>query len=393
MSEWKEYKLGDVADIIPGFAFKSKDFGQGELVVKIKDIVPPNIDVKNADRVDVSKYDKQKLNKYLLSKGDYVIAMTGATIGKIGILQTNDRAFLNQRVARIKAKTGINDDFIYYAISGNDFQLFIQNNIDSNSAQENISASSIGRYPIMLPPIEEQKRIAGILSSLDDKIDLLNRENVTLEALAETLFRHYFIENPNPDWKEGRVSMFADHSKESINPQKHPDKEFLHYSIPAYDAGQRPTVELGSEIQSNKYIIPHNCILFSKLNPHKDKRVWLMLDKLQSNAICSTEFQIVKPKNDKWLYFLYGWLTYKDNYDEIASGVSGTSGSHQRIDPKVIFDNECSLVDDEIVVQYNVQVKPMFEKIKTNQQQILSLSSQRDTLLPRLMSGEVKISK
>ena len=97
MSEWKEYKLGEIADITPGFAFKSKDFGQtGELVVKIKDIAPPYIDLTNADHVDLSSYDKNKLSKYLLYEGDYVVAMTGATIGKVGKLKTDKCAYLNQ---------------------------------------------------------------------------------------------------------------------------------------------------------------------------------------------------------------------------------------------------------------------------------------------------------
>ena len=394
MSEWKEYKLGEVADILPGYAFKSKDFGKNGIpVIKIKDIVPPSINMADTERVDVRAYELSKISKYIIRKGDYVVAMTGATIGKIGKQKENALAYLNQRVARIKAKDGICDDFIYYSISSEGFQHFVQNNLDSNSVQENISATSIGRFPLMLPPLDEQKRIAGVLSSLDDKIDLLNRENATLEALAETLFRHYFIENPDPEWKEGKVSDIAIHCKDSINPQKHSDEIFLHYSIPAYDNGKHPTAEQGQSIQSNKYVIPQNCILFSKLNPHKDKRVWLLLSEMQTNAICSTEFQIVKPTNEEYLFFLYGWLTYKENYDEIASGVSGTSGSHQRIDPKVIFENECPIVDDSTIEQYNAKVKPLFEKIKTNQQQILSLTAQRDTLLPRIMIGEVIINE
>ena len=89
---------------------------------------------------------------------------------------------------------------------------------------------------------------------------------------------------------------------------------------------------------------------------------------------------------------MYEWLTYKENYDEIASGVSGTSGSHQRIDPKVIFDNECPIVDNETLSQYNEQAKPLFKKIKSNQQQTQTLAAQRDNLLPRLMSGDMRVA-
>ena len=323
----------------------------------------------------------------ILHKGDIIISARG-TVGVVAMIG-RDMAF-NQSCYGVRSKEIIDQQYLYYLL------IHSVHGLKQNAyggVFDTITRETFDLIDISLPSIEEQRRIAGVLGALDEKIDLLNRENATLEALAETLFRHYFIENPDPTWKEGKVSDIAIHCKDSINPQKHSDEIFLHYSIPAYDNGKCPTEEQGQNIQSNKYVIPQKCILFSKLNPHKDKRVWLMLDDVQPNAICSTEFQIVKPQNDQWLYFLYEWLTYKENYDEIASGVSGTSGSHQRIDPKVIFDNECLIVDDRILAQYNEQVIPIFKKVKSNQQQMQTMVAKRDTLLPRIMSGEVIVGE
>ena len=330
----------------------------------------------------------ERYPEYNCEKGDVILVARG--VGGTGDVKlTTQRCFLTNLSIKLDLDNRIvlNDYF---------YNMFRQENLrylDSGSAQSQITIQDLANVIIEVPSIDKQKRIAGVLSSLDDKIDLLHRENATLEALAETLFRHFFIENPDPTWKEGKVSDIAIHCKDSINPQNHSDEIFFHYSIPAYDNEKRPTEEQGRNIQSNKYVIPQKCILFSKLNPHKDKRVWLMLDDVQPNAICSTEFQIVKPQNDQWLYFLYGWLTYKENYDEIASGVSGTSGSHQRIDPKAIFDNECLIVDDGILAQYNEQVIPIFKKVESNQQQMQTMVAKRDTLLPRLMSGEVIVGE
>ena len=377
MSEWKEYKLEDIAEILD---YKRRPLSSMERSNR-KGVYPYYGASDIIDHIDGYIFEGEHV---LISEDGENLRTRQTPIAFLA-----DGKYWVNNHAHIVKSDYIHNRLICYYFAQLDLNPYI-----TGAVQPKLSQDSIKNIPLYLPvSLDEREQIVSVLSSLDDKIDLLNRENATLEALAETLFRHYFIENPNPNWKEGKVSKFADHCKESINPQKHPNEVFLHYSIPAYDAGQQPTVELGNEIQSNKYLIPHNCILFSKLNPHKDKRVWLMLDNVRQNAICSTEFQIVKPKNDKWLFFLYGWLTYKDNYDEIASGVSGTSGSHQRIDPKVIFDNECPIINDEIVAQYNAQVKPLFEKIRTNQQQIVSLTSQRDTLLPRLMSGEVKIGE
>lgn len=365
MSEWKEYKLGEVVNFQRGFDLPKDKMRNGE-------------------------YPVAGSNGVIGWHSEYTTKGPGVTIGRSGNIGTphfyKSNYWAHNTSLFVKDFKGNDPLFIYYFLKTIDFK-----QLNTGSAVPTLNRNHVHDLQVLFPPIEEQKRIAGVLSSLDDKIDLLHRENATLEALAETLFRHYFIENPNPDWKEGKVSDIAIHCKDSTNPQKHSNEIFLHYSIPAYDNGKRPTEEQGQSVQSNKYVIPRNCILFSKLNPHKDKRVWLMLDDVQPNAICSTEFQIVKPQNDQWLYFLYEWLTYKENYDEIASGVSGTSGSHQRIDSKVIFENGCPIVDDFTLEQYNTKVKPVFEKIKLNQLQIFTLTVQQENLLPRLISGEVKV--
>jgi len=392
MSEWKEYKLGELTIDGKGhygIAAPAVEYDSSKYTyLRITDIN----DDGTLNKCGLKSVSDAKAKDFLLRPNDIVFARTGASVGRSYFYDGKDGELVYAGfLIRFRLDPEKVCPYILKAFThSQDYYDWIRA-VDNGATRGNINAQTFASMPIVLPPFDEQKRIAGVLSSLDDKIDLLHRENATLEALAETLFRHYFIENPNPEWKEGKVSDIAIHCKESINPQKHFDEIFLHYSIPAYDNGKRPIEEQGQSIQSNKYVIPQNCILFSKLNPHKDKRVWLILDDVQPNTICSTEFQIVKPQNNQWLFFLYEWLTYKENYDEIASGVSGTSGSHQRIDPKVIFENGCPIVDDFTLEQYNTKVKPLFEKIKSNQQQMQTLTTQRDTLQPYLMSGEMKL--
>lgn len=127
------------------------------------------------------------------------------------------------------------------------------------------------------------------------------------------------------------------------------------------------------------------------MNPHKDKRVWLIQDSVEEHAICSTELQVVKPKDNDYLYFIYGWLTNSIYYNKIATGVGGTSGSHQRIEPKAIFTAPCVKIEKDIILQYNSNAEPLFKKQFENQQQIQTLTQLRDTLLPKLMSGEVRV--
>ena len=394
MSEWKEYMLGEIADVQTG-PFGSQLHQSDYVDVGIPSIMPVNIgnrmEISTDKIVFITEEDAKRLARYRVREGDIVYSRRG-DVEKCAYINKQENGWLcGTGCLRIRIDSKLaNSKFVAYYLSTEDIKSWISNNA-VGTTMPNLNSSILQQVPLSLPSLDEQRRIASILTSLDDKIDLLRRENATLEQMAETLFRQWFVVEANEEWEEETVADFAQHCKESINPQKHPNMVFQHYSIPAFDSGKVPTIETGEYIQSNKYLVPTNCLLFSKLNPHKDKRVWLMLDDVPENAICSTEFQIVKPNNPDYLYFLYRWLTNKENYDEIASGVGGTSGSHQRIDPKSIFSFTCPNVDSNTIRNYNTKVEPLFYKIRNNQKQIQTLIQTRDGLLPRLMGGEVKM--
>ena len=188
MKENQIVKLSDVCDLIPGFAFKSSEFGEHHTkAVKIGDIQPPYVNYEGMAGVDISKYSISKLAKYEISKGDFVLAMTGATIGKIGRYISETGAYINQRVLKFKPHDDVNADFIYYVVSSATFQKYILNNIDSETAQPNISAGSVGKYEFTLPSIEEQNRIADVLVSIDNKIQINRQINDNLTFTAYKL--------------------------------------------------------------------------------------------------------------------------------------------------------------------------------------------------------------
>lgn len=174
--------LADVCDLIAGYAFKSKDFGAFDnKVIKIAHITPPSVDMKGLSGVDLSKYNREKLKRYIARSGDYVLAMTGATIGKIGRIVCGE-AYINQRVLLFKNKNSIDKDFLYYVLLQHEFEQYVYNHIDSESAQPNISAITIGKYVFNLPPMDIQKRIGRLLRSLDEKRELNNAINHNLAA-------------------------------------------------------------------------------------------------------------------------------------------------------------------------------------------------------------------
>ena len=198
--ELKKYALGDVCTIVPGFAFKSNDFGSGEnIAVKIKDIEPPSVNIKNAERVCVTPQDK-----FRLSEGDYIMAMTGATIGKVGKLQIDAKnVYINQRVCKFNPITSVCDkEYLYYVLSTSSFRNFIYNNVDSKLAQPNIGHTTIYKYTHLFPSnIKEQKLIASVLNNIDRKIELNKQINDNLEAMAKQLYDYWFVQFDFPNEK------------------------------------------------------------------------------------------------------------------------------------------------------------------------------------------------
>ena len=262
--------------------------------------------------------------------------------------------------------------------------------IISGSAQPKFNKTSFRKMQIPVPPLPEQQAIAEVLSSLDDKIDLLHRQNQTLEQMAETLFRQWFIEEAKEDWEVLKIKDIATHKKDSVNPSKNPFGEYKHFSLPAFDSGKKPQVELGNTIHSNKYLVHENSILVSKLNP-RIPRIWLNLKHVDEMCICSTEFQVIHPNRIDYLGFLFCLLKSDDAVAELEMSSSGTSGSHQRVRPEDILNLKFSTPSLERVQEFSQIIEPLLSKNDQNLRSITNLEKQRDTLLPKLMSGEVRV--
>ena len=189
-------------------------------------------------------------------------------------------------------------------------------------------------------------------------------------------------------WKVVEANYFMTISKESINPTKNPTRLYTHYSIPAFDEALTPEIQFGREIKSNKFLVYSGMTLFSKLNP-RIKRIWF-IDEASNNSICSTEFIPYKSLGAN-CYFLYCYLKSKMFYDQAMSLVNGATGSHQRFHPnetlKFLFAYK-----KEIVEEFNAIVTPTLKEMSKLSIENRKLTRLRDTLLPRLMSGELNIN-
>jgi type I restriction enzyme S subunit len=385
-ADWRECKLSDIAEIIAGYAFKSDHFGDvGFRVVKIKDIKPPIVDIENSDRVDLACYSFEKLTKYKIEKGDFVVAMTGATIGKVGKVVSKDEAFINQRVAKISPLKNVDKNFIYYSLVDDSFGQFIQNNIDSHSAQENISGTSIGRYPILLPPLPEQKAIAEVLTSLDDKIDLLSKQNKTLEQLAETLFRQHFIVGAQDDWKEGNVTdefsltMGQSPSGNSFNEEG--------FGIPMFQGN----ADFEFRFPNKRIYTTEPKKFAEKYDTLISVRAPVGEQNMASERCCIGRGVAAFRYKNEQNFYSYTYFKMKSLMEEIKQfNQTGTVfGSISKTD----FENlKITIPSFEEVSNFQEKIFPIDSKIITNCGQIKTLEKLRDQLLPKLMSGEIRIN-
>ena len=240
--------------------------------------------------------------------------------------------------------------------------------INVGAVFDSLKCADIPGFQLPIPARHEQRAIAHVLGTLDDKIELSRRMDGTLEAMARALFKSWFVdfdpvrakmegrdtELPQdiadlfPDrlvdsemgeipegWKVFRLDQLATHHTKSTSPARSPGIEYEHFSIPAYDAGQRPVVEPGSGIKSNKTLVLKDAVLLSKLNP-RIPRVWLPPDPMGRPQICSTEFLVFTPRRPANRSLLFALFADHSFRALLKSMVTGTSKSHQRVPPKAL---------------------------------------------------------
>ena len=177
---------------------------------------------------------------------------------------------------------------------------------------------------------------------------------------------------------------------DSWSPAKNPDVVVEHYSIPAFDEQHYPVFEIASGIKSNKYILNSNSVMISKLNPDT-KRIWRSMC-LSAHPICSTEFIVYEAKKQEQKDYIYSILDSVPFLNHLCSHTTGSTNSRQRATPKSTLDFTLCLPPDSVIEDFCHIVTPMYDLIASNIVENQSLAKARDSLLPRLMSGEIDVS-
>ena len=185
------------------------------------------------------------------------------------------------------------------------------------------------------------------------------------------------------------MGQIAEIKTDSWSPAKNPDVVVEHYSIPAFDEQHYPVFEIAYGIKSNKYILNSNSVMISKLNPDT-KRIWRPMC-LSAHPVCSTEFIVYEAKKQEQRDYIYSILDSVPFLNHLCSHTTGSTNSRQRATPKSTLDFALCLPSDSVIEDFCQIVTPMYDLIAANIVENQSLAKARDSLLPRLMSGELDV--
>lgn len=400
MSEWKEYKLGEFFKVKHGFAFSGKYISEE----KSEDILvtPGNFKIGGGFKSDKFKYYQSKdyPSDYILKEGDIVVTMTDLskdsdTLGYSAKIPriTNGLYLHNQRIGLLQFKDNIeaSKEFIYWLLRTREYQGYIVGSASGTSIMHT-SPSRIEDYEGLFPPLPEQFAIASVLSSLDDKIDLLHRQNATLEKKAETLFRQWFMEETKEEWEEILITdLFEikdgthDSPKEKAFGKKLITSKHLSSNSIDFNSAYYISDEDYQQINQRSKVDSGD-ILFSMIGTIG--RIYLEQSDEVNYAIKNIGL-FKTSQNPIWTYFTFLWLKSSIGEEFTHEYRSGSTQEYIALGSlrSIVF----KVPTISRVEEFNNLVAAYFNKIKTNQQQIHTLTSLRDTLLPKLMSGEVRI--
>jgi len=299
-------------------------------------------------------------------------------------------ALLVQRVARLRGNEELDTRFLRYLIGSASFTHHILA-VQTGTAVPHISGEQIRSFQFLRPPLSKQKAIAEILGSLDDKIDLNRRMNETLEAIARAIFKSWFLEfstgRRSQGWRHGRLGEVADNPRRGVDPTEVPP------STPYIGLEHMPRKcialdQWGSseDLASGKFSFSRGEILFGKLRPYFHK-----VGVAPVEGVCSTDILVVVPKRDIYFGLLLGHVSSEEFVAYTDRSSAGTK--MPRTNWADMARYEITIPPDTVALEYTALVQPMVDKIMTNVHESRTLTVLRDTLLPKLLSGEIRVKQ
>ena len=428
VGDWEETTIGEHIELATGEAFQSALFGttpdSGTLLARGDNVKEGEFEWGEKARY-WPKLTKD-LERYLLREGDVLLGMDGSKVGKNWVRVRNKDlpCLLVQRVARLRAKPTMDQGFLRYIIGNPQFRDYVAR-VRTGTSIPHISGGQIKSYEVLLPPLAEQRAIAAVLGALDDKIELNRRMNTTLESMARALFQSWFVnfdpvraklDGRKPEGlDEATASLFPEQFEESVvgnipsawsfgpiteccnrihsggTPRRDEPEYWRDGTIPWLTSGEvrQPMItstesyisELGLNESAAKWI-PANSTVVALYGATAGQVSFLGTSTTTNQAICS-----LVPKSG---FEFFNYFAMRGATAEMESKAVGSA--QQNISKGVIEETVAILPPPLILNQFNSIVAPLFANWIANTQQSRTLATLRDTLLPKLLSGELSVA-
>ncbi|WP_446408097.1 restriction endonuclease subunit S [Coleofasciculus sp.] len=410
MSKWKEYQLDEVIDKFIDYRGKTpRKVSSGihlitAKVIKDGTILPPD------EFIEPREYSLW-MTRGLPQTND-VLLTTEAPLGEVALIQDENIA-LAQRIILLRGKPSILDNsFLFYSLKTRLMQHRLYARA-SGSTVQGIKSAELKKVLIPLPNVETQKEIVQTLSCLDRKIENLRKQNDTLEAIAQTLFKHWFVdfEFPNADgkpykssggamepselgeipagWRVGKLGDVVKVNAESISKSyQHKEIEYVDISSVGIGVLEGTTSYLFKNAPSRaRRLVKHGDVIWSGVRPNR--KSYLFISHPPENLVVSTGFITLTPDSIPSSY-LYSWVTTESFVEYLTFNASGSAYPAIKAEHFEIAD--VLLPDKFNLTKFHAVIEPMREKIHQNSRQLQTLTKTRDLLLPKLMSGKLRIT-
>ena len=386
MEEWKECKLSEIMDLIGGGTPKTSnpDYWGGDIPwISVKDFNGERRYVGDTEK-KITKLGLENSSTKILSKGDIIISARG-TVGELAIIPS-DMAF-NQSCYGLRAKDFVDSCFLYYLLKQS---VNILKHNTHGSVFDTITRETFENISVKLPPLPTQQKIAAILSSLDDKIELNNKINTNLEQQAGALFKNWFVDfepfgGKMPDgWKEADIYSIANiiygspFASKLFNTEKN-GKPIIRIR----DLKDQHSDVYTPEERDDAYLIQPKDIVVGmdgEFRPY----IWGSEPGWLNQRVCV--FENKRPKGKAFLFF-----SIKPLLDVVEKTQVATTVIH--IGKKDFDKFQITLPTEDILDKFDELTDPILDQIVANRLENRRLAELRDTLLPKLMNGEIEVNE
>lgn len=334
----------------------------------------------------VSDSDKARLIKYTLSTGDIVFSRVGSVDRCSYVDKSHDGWMFSGRCLRVRPTELVDSLYLYYYFCLEETKQFVRN-IAVGATMPSINTKLLGEVEIALPDLNNQKRIAAVLSSLDDKIENNQKLNDNLQQQAFSVFDNLIANAENNDYT---VSDYA-----FLNPKRTLAKNQVARSIDMSQLSTSGAFPSGWEMKpfNGGMRFTNGDTLLARITPCLENGKTAFIDFLDDGEVAfgSTEYIVLAPKNDTPPEMLYCLARYPAFVDYAVKNMNGSSG-RQRVSAETVGQYRLPLFDKHSLALFKEVVSPMFLKMRYNSLENMRLAELRDALLPKLMSGEIDVS-